>query len=194
MEYEKVLKFLEIVGSIFIILSIIEIAYVILLNFTQFNLDGNSLLLSEFIYSASIIPLSGTILWLFLNASMFCFLILGIFMYKIASDKKIESSPLAKFLVVIGMVILLVGFVKMNYLVLLGKENITTISGSIAFQFALFDPNITPLMPAIFWTFFISVNCAILFAGLAVTSVGIKWTLLKEQAEKFELNIQKEKK
>ena len=184
MEYKKVLKFLEIVGSIFIILSIIEIAYVILLNFTQFNLDGNSLLLSEFIYSASIIPLSGTILWLFLNASMFCFLILGIFIYKIGSEKNIESSPLAKFLVVNGMIILLVGFVKMNYLVLLGKENITTISGSIAFQFALFDPNITPLMPAIFWTFFISVNCAILFAGLAVTAVGIKWTLLKEQAEK----------
>ncbi|MFX1302015.1 MAG: hypothetical protein ACFFBV_05940 [Promethearchaeota archaeon] len=194
MEYKKVLKFVEIVGSIFIIISIIEIAYIILLNFTQFNIDGTSLMLSEFIYSASIIPLSGTILWLFLNASMVCFLILGIFMYKIASDKNIESNPLAKFLVVNGMVILLVGFVKMNYLVLLGKEKITTLSGSIPFQTALFDRNITPLMPGIFWTFFISVNCAILITGLAVTAVGIKWTLLKEQAEKSKLNIQKEKK
>ncbi|UCD00669.1 MAG: hypothetical protein JSV23_07195 [Promethearchaeota archaeon] len=183
MEYKKVLKFLEIVGSIFIILSLVEIAYIILLNFTQFYLDGIFLQLSDFIYTASIIPLSGTFLWLFVNISMFCFLILGIFMYKIASNKTIESSPLAKLLVVIGMVILLGGFIKMEFLVILGKTNITTISGSIAFQSALFDPIITPIIPAIFWIFFISVNCAILITGLAVTAVGIKWTLLHEKIE-----------
>lgn len=183
MEHKKVLKFLEIIGSIFIILSIIEIAYVILLNFTQFDLDGNSLLLFEFIYSATIIPISGTLLWFFLNISMFCFLILGIFMYKLASDKNIESSPLAKFIVVIGMVLLLGGFVKMNYLVLLGKTHISTISGSVAFQTALFDFSITPITPAIFWTFFISVNTLFLIIGLTVTATGIKYTLLQEQAK-----------
>lgn len=184
MEYKKVIKFLEIVGSIFIILSLVEIAYIILLNFTQFNLDGNSLLLSEFIYSAIIIPLSGTLLWLFLNISIICFLILGIFIYKIALDKNIERSPLAKYMVVIGMVILLVGFVKMDFLVLLGKEKITTISGSVAFQAALFDSSITSIIAGIFWVFFISLNCVYLFIGLSVTTTGIKWTLLQEKAEK----------
>jgi hypothetical protein len=183
MEYKKVIKFLEIIGSIFIILSIIEIAYIILLNFTQFNIDVTPIILLEFIYSPSFIPFSGTLLWLFLNISMFCFLILGIFMYKTASNKNIESGPLAKFMVVVGVIILLGSFVKMNYLVLLGKTMITTISGPVSFQLALFDSTITPVMPAIFWTFFISVNCCFLISGLGVTSVGIKWTLLQEKPE-----------
>ncbi|MFX0106070.1 MAG: hypothetical protein ACFE75_11350 [Candidatus Hodarchaeota archaeon] len=184
MEYKKVIKFLEIIGSIFIILTLVEIAYIILLNFTQFNVDGNSLLLSEFIYSAIIIPLSGTLLWLFINISIVCFLILGVFIYKIASEKNIESSPLAKYMVVFGMVILLVGFVKMDFLVLLGKEKITTLSGLIAFQSALFDYSIAPIIAGVFWIYFISVNCLYLIIGLVVTASGIKWTLLQEKAEK----------
>lgn len=188
MEQKKVLKFLKIVASIFIILSILEIAYIILLNFTEFNFNGSSILLHEFIYSASIIPLSGTLLWIFLMISMFCFLILGIIMYKVAINNKIESRALAKFMVVMGMVILLTGFVKMNYLVLLGKTKLSPISipDSITFQSALYDLYITPLIPALFWWFFISVNCYILMAGLIITAFGIKWTLLQEEAENSE--------
>jgi len=104
-------------------------------------------------------------------------------MYKTASNKNIESGPLAKFMVVVGVIILLGSFVKMNYLVLLGKTMITTISGPVSFQLALFDSTITPVMPAIFWTFFISVNCCFLISGLGVISVGIKWTLLQEKPE-----------
>ena len=185
MKQKKVLKFLSIVASIFVILSILEITYIILFNFTEFNFNGSSILLHEFIYSASIIPLSGTLLWLFLMISMFCFLILGIFMYKVTINKKIESRPLAKFMVVMGMVILLTGFVKLNYLVLLGKTKLSPISipDSITFQSALYDLYITPLIPALFWTFFISVNCYILMAGLIITAFCIKWTLLQEEAE-----------
>ena len=184
MKYEKVLKFLKIVGSIFTIVSLVEIVYIILLNFVYFNLDGNSLLLAEFVYSSTIFPPSGTLLWLFLIISMIFYLILGLFMFKVGSKNDIESIPLAKFLVVIGMVFLLGGFVKMNYLVLLGKTKITSTITTISFQSALYDMNITPIMPAIFWVFFISINISILLAGLVITAVGIKYTLLQEQQEK----------
>jgi hypothetical protein len=183
MKYEKVVIFLEIVGSIFIVISILEIVYVVLLHFTPFILDGNLLSLFEFIYSSTIFPLSGTLLWLFMIISMFGYLILGIFLFKLSSTKKIESGPLAKYIVVIGMVILLGGFVKMNYFVLLGKSTISTTYTTISFQNALYNTSITGIMPAIFWIYFMSVNCAIMITGLVVTAVGIKWTLLQE-AEK----------
>lgn len=183
MKYEKVLRFLEIIGSIFIIVSLTEIAYLILLNFTPFILDGNSVLLSEFVYSLSIFPFSGTLLWVFVNISVVCFIIFGVFIFKLSSSKNIESIPLAKYIVVIGMVIVLGGFVKMDFLVLLGKTNITTIFTNISFQSALFDPSITAIIPAIFWIYFLSVNTAYLLIGLTVTAVGIKWTLLQEKTE-----------
>jgi len=192
MKHNKILRFLQIVGLIFIIVSLVEIVFFIVFHFTPFTLNGDSILLSEFIYSAEIIPLSGTILWLFLITAMVCYLILGIFMFKIISSKTIESWSLAKYMVVMGMVILLGGFVKMNFLVLLGKIDITTLSGSIRFQTALYNPTITPIMPAIFWIIYISINCYILIIGLCVTGVAIKWSLLQE--EESELSKEKEKK
>jgi hypothetical protein len=183
MKYEKVQRFLEIIGSIFIIVSLTELAYLILLNFTPFILDGNSVLLSEFMYFSTIFPISGTFLWLFMNISVVCFIIVGVFIFKLSSSKNIESIPLAKYIVVIGMVIVLGGFVKMDFLVLLGKTNITTIFTNITFQNALFDPSTTAILPAIFWVYFISINCFLLITGLVVTAIGIKWTLLQERAE-----------
>lgn len=186
MKYEKVLKFLEIVGSILIIISLIEVAYIVLLNFTPFILDGNTILLSEFVYSSTIFPFSGTLLWLFVIISIFCFLILGIFIFKVSSKKNIESKPLTKLIIIIGMVGLLGAFVKMDFLVLLGKTNISTTFTTISFQNALFSVSITSIMPAIFWVFFISVNCLLLLLGLCITAVGIKWSLLQEEAEKHD--------
>lgn len=184
MKYEKVLKFLEIVGSTFIIISIIELAYIVILNFTPFILDGNTLLLSEFVYSSTIFPFSGTLLWLFMIISMVCFLILGIFIFKISLKKNIESIPLAKLIIIVGMVGLLAAFVKMDFLVLLGKTKITSTFTTIRFQSALYSPTITPYSATLFWIFFLSVNTFYLLLGLCITAVGIKWSLLQEEAEK----------
>jgi hypothetical protein len=184
MKYEKVQKFLEIASSVFIVVSLIELAYLILLNFTQFILDGNPMLLYEFIYSSTIFPFSGTLLWLFVNISSICFLLLGIFIYKLASNKNIESIPLAKYVVGTGMVIVLGAFVKMDFLVLLGHTNIRTTFTIISFQFALYDFSTTAITPAIFWIYFISLNCFWMISGLGITATGIKWTLQQEEARK----------
>ncbi|MFX0020806.1 MAG: hypothetical protein ACFE9S_00650 [Candidatus Hermodarchaeota archaeon] len=186
MIYEKILNFLEIVGSIFIIISLVELGYIVLLNFTPFILDGNTILLAEFVYSSTIFPFSGTLLWLFLIISMVCFLILGFFMFRISSKKNIESTPLSKLIIIIGMVGLLAAFVKMDFFVLLGKTNITTQFTTIRFQSALYSPTITSYATALFWIFFQSVNTFFLILGLCITAVGIKWSLQQEEAEKKE--------
>ncbi len=184
MKEEKVRKFLEIAGSTFIVVSLIELAYLILLNFTIFILDGSSILLYEFIYSSTIFPFSGTLLWLFVHISSICFLLLGIFILKLASKQNIESIPLAKYIVVIGMIFLLGAFVKMDFLVLLGHTNISTTFTTISFQFALADSSITAIMPGIFWIFFISLDVFLMLSGLAITAVGIKYTLQQEEEHK----------
>ncbi|MFX1570225.1 MAG: hypothetical protein ACFFCV_17845 [Promethearchaeota archaeon] len=184
MIYEKVLKFLKIIGSIFILISLVEIIFIILMNFVYFSIDGSFYLLTEIVYSSTLFSFSGTLLWLFLISAMACYAIIGLFMFKTGSKSDIESIPLAKFLVVIGMVILLAGFVKMNYLVNLGKTRITSTITTVTFQTALYDMNITPIMPGVFWVFFISANIAILISGLAITAIGIKYTLQQEQEVK----------
>ncbi|MFX1327881.1 MAG: hypothetical protein ACFE91_07025 [Promethearchaeota archaeon] len=184
MEHRKIVKFLEIKGLIYIILSIIEIILIIIMNFTPFNIDTEPIPLYDFIYSNDLIPLSGTFLWLFLIISMVCFLLLGLYMNQKVVKENFEEQSLAKLMIVIGMVILLAGFVKMNFLVLLGKIKVTTVSGTVNFQAAIYDLDITPLFPAVFWILFISINCYILITALIVTGLGIKWTLLQNETEK----------
>lgn len=184
MEHRKVIKFLTIMGYILIIISYIEISFFIALNFIDFNyLDINPIPLSDFIYGSSYISLTGTILWIFLIISIICFLVLGFYIFRTAKSSKIGSKSLAKLMVVIGMVVLIGAIVKMNFLVLLGKTDITTFYGSISFQSALYDFDITPIMPGVFWIYFISVNCALMIAGLALSGIGIKWSLLIENPE-----------
>jgi len=188
MDHKKMIKFLEIIGIIFMSVSALEIEFVIFLNFAEFNLNGSPILLSEFIYGSSYISLTGTVLWLFLIISMVIFLIVGFFIFKTAKKNTIESKSLAKLMIVLGMVILIGALVKMNYLVLLGKTKLST---GISFQTALYRFDITPLMPAIFWTFFLSVNCFLLISPLIITAFGIKWTLVIEQSETEEEEINK---
>jgi len=183
MDHKKMIKFLEIIGFIFMSLSIIEIEFIIFLNFAEFNISGSPMLLSEFIYGSSYISLTGTVLWLFFIISMFIFLIVGFYIFKTAKKNTIESKSLAKLMIVLGMVILIGALVKMNYLVLLGKTSLSTGDGPVSFQTALYRFDITSLMPAIFWTYFISVNCFLLIISLIITAFGIKWTLVIEQSE-----------
>jgi hypothetical protein len=84
------------------------------------------------------------------------------------------------------MVSLLAAFVKMDFLVLLGKTNITSTFTTIRFQSALYSPIITSFVGTLFWIFFLSVNAFYLLLGLCITAVGIKWSLLQEEAEKRE--------
>jgi len=184
MEHKKVSKFLEIIGYIFMSLSCLEITFFISLNFMEFNnIETNPILLSEFIYGSNYISLTGTVLWLILILSMVCYAIVGIVMFKTAKSNKIKNNLLAKLMIVIGMVILLGALVKMNFIVLLGKTDISTLSGDISFQSALYDFDIIPILPAIFWIYFISATCCFMIAGLTITTLGIKWTLLIEKPE-----------
>ena len=62
------------------------------------------------------------------------------------------------------------------------KTKISTLSGSIRFQAALYDFDVTSIVPALFWIFFISFNCNYMFTALVITGLGIKWTLLIEES------------
>lgn len=182
MEYEKVVKFLKIIGCLFMSISVIEIVLMISLNFTEFDISGSPILFSEFIYNSSYISLTGTILWLFLIFGMVIFLIAGFFIFKAARSTKIGTKSLSKLIIIIGMVVLLGAFVKMNYLILLGK---TTIQGASRFHTVIYHYAVLNL-PKIIWIYFISANCAFIISGLVITTVGIKWTLLIENPKSEE--------
>ena len=102
MEHRKVIKFLKIISYIFISISYIEISFLLAFNFIEFNyLEIDPILLSDFIYGSTYISLTGTVLWIFLIITTICFLVLGLYIFKMVRSNKIASRSLAKLMVVI---------------------------------------------------------------------------------------------
>ena len=100
MDHKKMIKFLKIIGIIFMSVSVLEIVFIIILNFAEFNISGSPMLLSEFIYSSIYFSLTGTVLWLIYIISIVIFLIVGFFIFKTANKNIIESKSLAKLMIV----------------------------------------------------------------------------------------------
>ena len=184
LEYKAVIKSLKYISAILIILSIIEFLFIALLNITKITIDTESNFLIAIILSPDYFQFPGIIFYIFNILSIFMFMVLGMYLLNVVINEKIQTNGLAKLLVVIGMVIVLNAFVKMNYLILLGKSKIETFSGTIRFQTAIYNPDISPFSLTIFWFYFLSINCFLMIIGAIIATAGIKWTILITEEQK----------
>ena len=74
-------------------------------------------------------------------------------------------------------------FIKLEYIVLLGKTGIT-IGGEIyTLQQALYTPIIAPFSMAVMWFFFYIVVCCYLTLGLIFAGSGLSWILAIENSK-----------
>ena len=184
MEYNTVIKVLKYIGVVLIIVSIIEFLFISLLTITRVTIDSETVLLRNVIFSSNTFQFTGIVLYFFVIISIFMFMILGMYILNVAINKKVQYKGLAKLLVVMGMIMVLAAFVKMNYLVLLGKNEIETVSyGTIRFQAAIYNQEISPFSLTIFWFYFISENCFLMILGVIIATTGIKWTILIKEEQ-----------
>ena len=90
---------------------------------------------------------------------------------------------LAKFLLLIGLFLIIGGFIKTNFIVLLGNSTINTGITTITLQDALYTPSITPIFGAIMWIYFTVVISCFLISGLIFGGIGLKWMLLIQEEQ-----------
>lgn len=93
----------------------------------------------------------------------------------------IENLTLAKFLLLIGLFLIIGGFIKTNFIVLLGSSSINTGLTTVTLQDALYTPTITPIFGAIMWIYFTVVVSCFLISGLIFGGIGLKWMLLIQE-------------
>ena len=185
-EYNAVLKAMKLFGLVFIAASITELVFALIIGLTPVNVNDESVLLATILIDPAILPPEGTLFWIFIILLSCCFLILGLAFIKLSLAKNIEAKTLTKYLSIIGMLILIMTFVKIEYIVLMDKTiiNYTTGSNPATYQSFLYNPNITPLYAAILWIVFMAISCGYLLMGLIVSASGLKFQLELERAEK----------
>jgi len=184
MERKVVLKWLKIFSVAFFILSVVELLDLILFStLINLNLDGSQYNVIYLIFQSGFVTIHAMLLWIFLVSVICGFIVLSYSIFKVAKKDAIENQTLSKFLLLIGLFLIIGGFIKTNFIVLLGNNRIIVGIIDITLQDALYNPAITPIFGAIMWIYFTVVVGCFLVSGLIFGSVGLKWMLLIQEEE-----------
>ena len=189
MERKVVIKWVKIFSISFLILSLIGLVdFILLSTIINVTLDSQPFTILTIIFQSGFITIHASLLWIVL-LSIFCgFIALSCSIFKVASKNTVEDKILAKFLLLIGLFLIIGGFITMSFIVLLGKSPINTGITNILFQEALISPSITSIIGVIMWWYFLFVDACFLISGLIFGGVGLKWLLLIEEKEESSKN------
>ncbi len=184
MERKVVIKWLKIFSISFLILSLSGLVNFILFStIINVTLDSQQYTILTIIFQSGFMTFHAALLWIVL-LSIFCgFIVLSYSIFKVANNNTIKETVLSKFLLLIGLFLIIGGFITMNFIVLLGNSTINTGITNITFQEALYSSIHTPIFGAIMWNYFIVVIYCFLVSGLIFGGIGLKWMLLIQEEE-----------
>ncbi|MFX0009127.1 MAG: hypothetical protein ACFE9R_02325 [Candidatus Hermodarchaeota archaeon] len=178
MEIKLVYKWLGIFGVAFCLITMVELIFNLLFSMTiTMNLNGDILPVGGLIFASGFMPIHAMLIEVILLCVILIFMALGAILFFISRKKKFQELNLAKYILMIGLFLIIGGFFKLTFLTFLEKTGITTGTISIQFQDAIYTPSITPLFGAIIWMYFIGIACTFLISGVIFGAVGLKWIL-----------------
>ena len=181
MERKVVLKWLRIFSIIFFLLSVVELLDLILFStLINLTLDSSQYSIISIIFESGLMTPHAILLWIFLLCVICGFIVLSYSLFNIAKKDKIENRTLAKFLLLIGLFLIIGGFINTSIITLLGNSIINTIIPD-TLQTIL---NTQSLLGSIMWYYFSIVISCFFISGLIFGGIGLKWMLLIQEEEK----------
>ena len=187
MDEKSIKKVLRTFGTVFIVLSIIELINVVLLWNSIFNLDGRKILFQELILTSNIFPSYAKFLFLFLICSICFFLIIGILHWKITADIDLYDKSKPRQVLFFGVIVLAFSFIKLGYISYIGSMRLN-LKQPRTFLSAVYNSNIVPFYVTVIWVFFISVVMCYLMIGLFEGGAGLKWSIFLRDNETEDKN------
>ena len=180
MERKAVLKWLKLFSIIFMLLSVVELLDIILFSsLINLTLDSSQYNIISIFFESGFMAIHAMILWIFLLCVICGFIVFSYSIFNVAIKNKIENRTLAKFLLLIGLFLIIGGFIKTSFITLLGNSTINTIIPD-TFQNVV---NSQSLLGSIMWYYFTLVVSCFLISGLIFGGVGLKWMLLIQEEE-----------
>ena len=117
MERKAVLRWLKIFSMSFLILSIVELLDLILISsLITLNLDSSPYSIISIIFQSGFMTIHAMLLWIILLCVISSFIVLSLSIFRVAKKDKIENYMLAKFLLLIGLFLIIGGFIKTNFI------------------------------------------------------------------------------
>jgi len=189
MDRKVVIKWVKIFSISFLILSLVGLVDLILFStIINVTLDGQQFTILTIIFQSGFMSIHAALLWIVLLCIFCAFIALSCSIFKLVRKKAVSDiiladTILAKFLLLIGLFLIIGGFITVNLVVLLGNSIINTGITNITFQTALFSPLITSVIGATMWLYFTFIISCFLISGLIFGGIGLKWMLLIQEEE-----------
>ena len=181
MDRDGILKWLRIFTFAFIALLLLELVDLFLFGNIIITLEGEEIALARLLFSSEFLSYTDTLVYILLVLTSFLFLTLSIFLLRFSLKGNMENLKLSKILLMIGLLLLVGNFVKLEYIFFLSNSTIIyPLSTDYTFIQIIYDHSITPLFGAIMWMYFTIVSACLLLSGLIFGAVGLQWFLKLE--------------
>ncbi len=177
MERKVIIKWLKIFSISFLILSLGGlIDFILFSTIINVTLDTEQYTILTIIFQSGFMTFHAALLWIVLLSIFSGFIVLSYSIFTVAKKNTLDDYILAKFLLLIGLFLIIGGFITMSIIFLLGNSTIntglttTTILDSSA-------------IGAIMYNSFAIVIYCFLVSGLIFGGIGLKWMLLIQEKE-----------
>ncbi len=161
-------------------LSVVELLDLILFStLINLTLDSSQYSIINIIFESGLMTPHAILLWIFLLCVICGFIVLSYSLFNVVKKDKIENHTLAKFLLLIGLFLIIGGFIKTSFITLLQNSIINTITPE-TLQHAIISQS---LFGSIMWIYFTLVAGCFLTSGLIFGAIGLKWMLLIQEEE-----------
>ena len=181
MDRDSVLKLLKIFTIGFIALLLLELIDLFLFGNIIITLESEDIVLSRLLFSSEFLSFTDSSVYILLVITSFLFLALSTFLLKLILKGNMENIRLSKIILMIGLLLLVGNFVKLEYIFFLSNSNIIyPLSESYTFIQIIYDHSITPLFGAIMWFYLTIVSACLILSGLVFGAVGLQWFLKLE--------------
>lgn len=182
MDRDGILKWLKIFSFAFIILLVLELCDLFLFGNVVITLESEQVTLARFLFSSDFLSLTSPVLYVLLILTSSLFLTLSLFILRLTLKRDMGDNKLSKVILMIGLVLLVGNFVKLEYIYFLNNSSvIATLSTPYTFIQVIYDQTVTPLFGAIMWIYLTAVSATLILSGLIFGAFGLQWFLKLEK-------------
>ena len=185
MDRNSVLRLLKIFTFAFIIILLLELIDLFLFGNIIITLEGEDIPLTRILFSSEFLSFTDTLIYVLLIITSFLFLALSLFLLKLILKGNMEDIRLSKIILMVGLLLLVGNFVKLEYIFFLTNSTIIyPLSTTYTFIQIIYDHSITPIFGAIMWIYLTVVSACLIISGLIFGGVGLQWFLKLENKRK----------
>jgi len=181
MKREIISRNIKLFGGYFIILlSPLELINLILILTSNFEINDSSILLINLILKTEYGFLFSFLVWFMLVMLITFFLVIGYYLI-IFSRNKLDSINYSKQIFLIGAILIILTFIKMEMVYLIESGSILLDGEMVNFEKAFQDFNYMPIYSYYMWRFLTMSDCYRLTVGMVMGGFGLYWLSLLEK-------------